>query len=91
VGFVDGFLRGGRVGVEGVFGGVDEGDGVFELWRYVSRCLFAGVGVAGWHCGVFQVISWLTVMSLPQVFRAVPMVEARVCGSWRESVVLWLW
>jgi hypothetical protein len=32
VGGVDGFLRGGGVGVEGVFGGVDELDGVLELY-----------------------------------------------------------
>jgi hypothetical protein len=32
--FVDGFLGGGGVGVEGVFGWVDEGDGVLELWGW---------------------------------------------------------
>ena len=32
VGGVDGFLRGGGVGVEGVFCGVDELDGVLELY-----------------------------------------------------------
>jgi len=89
---VDGFLGAGGVGVEGVFGGVYEGDGVFELWggRLLVGCfgLDGRRGIAGCleGCGGNGV-----VVSLPQVFMAVPMVAACVvalCGVEKELGVV---
>jgi hypothetical protein len=44
VGFVDGLLRGGGVGVERIFGRVDELHGVLELWCLL---VLGGQGVDG--------------------------------------------
>jgi hypothetical protein len=66
-------LVGGGVGIEGIFGWVDELDGVLELWEFVSmRCMWRGN--AG--CEMVLMRIW-GVLDLPQVFNAVSMIEDR--------------